>query len=77
MHNQVAPNPDNLLGRVLLDAKTLQPRQVQVIPVLNNRYDVDVVLADPAKSLPKANLEWTRTRLQAHRDVPAAFANLK
>ncbi|MEY3902171.1 MAG: hypothetical protein RL189_1477 [Pseudomonadota bacterium] len=77
MHNQVAPNPDNLIGRVLLDVNTLQPKQVQVIPVLNNRYDVDVVLADPAKSLPKANVEWTRTRLQAHRDVPAAFANVK
>ncbi|MEN9529893.1 MAG: hypothetical protein RI932_1766, partial [Pseudomonadota bacterium] len=28
MHNQVAPNPDNLIGRVLLDSKTLQPKQV-------------------------------------------------
>lgn len=77
MHNQVAPNPDNMIGRVLLDSKTLQPKQIQVIPVLNNAYDVDVVLAEPGKGLPKANVEWTRTRLQAHREVPAAFANVK
>ncbi|MFZ9520913.1 MAG: CapA family protein, partial [Silvanigrellaceae bacterium] len=55
MHNQVAPNPDNLIGRVLLDSKTLQPKQVQVIPVLNNARDVDVVLAEPGKGLPRAN----------------------
>ena len=77
LHNQVAPNPDNLIGRVLLDTKTLNPLQVQVIPVLNNAYDVDVVLAAPAKNLPVANLTWTRAQLQAHRDVPAAFANIK
>ncbi|MEN9826704.1 MAG: hypothetical protein RI953_2449 [Pseudomonadota bacterium] len=77
MHNQVAPNPDNMIGRVLLDSKTLQPKQVQVIPVLNNARDVDVVLAEPGKGLPRANVDWTRSRLQGHRDIPMAFANLK
>jgi hypothetical protein len=77
LHNQVARNPDNMIGRVLLDTKTFNPLQVQVIPVVNNAYDVDVVLADPAKNLPAANVEWTRARLQAHRDVPVGFANIK
>lgn len=77
LHNQVAPNPDNLIGRVLLDTKTLNPLQVQVIPVLNNAYDVDVVLASPSKNLPAANLTWTRAQLQAHHDVPVGFANIK
>lgn len=77
MHNQVAPNPDNLIGRVLLDVNTLQPKQVQVIPVLNNAINVDVVLAAPSKALPKANLEWTRASLNAHKAVPIGYANLK
>jgi poly-gamma-glutamate synthesis protein (capsule biosynthesis protein) len=77
MHNQVAPNPDNLIGRVLLDSKTLQPKQVQVIPVLNNAVGVDVVLAPASKGLPKANLEWTRAALPAHKPVPVGFANIK
>lgn len=77
LHNQVAPNPDNMIGRVLLDSKTLKLSQVQVIPVLNNAYDVDVVLAAPTKTLPRSNLDWTRTQLRAHREVPAAYANIK
>jgi poly-gamma-glutamate capsule biosynthesis protein CapA/YwtB (metallophosphatase superfamily) len=77
MHNQVAPNPDNLIGRVLLDLQTLQPKQIQVIPVLNNAVDVDVVLAPASKALPKANLEWTRVQLNAHKPVPIGYANLK
>jgi len=77
MHNQVAPNPDNLIGRVLLDSQTLQPKQIQVIPILNNAFDVDVVLAPASKALPKANLEWTRVQLNAHKPVPAGYANLK
>jgi len=77
MHNQVAPNPDNLIGRVLLDSKTLQPKQVQVIPVLNNAVNVDVVLAPASKALPKANMEWTRAALSAHKPVPIGFANIK
>ncbi|NBO37024.1 hypothetical protein EBU99_00385 [bacterium] len=77
MHNQVAPNPDNLIGRVLLDIRTLKPKQVQVIPVLNNAYSVDVVLAGPSKGLPKANVEWQRATVNAHVGVPLGFANIK
>lgn len=77
MHNQVAPNPDNMIGRVLLDTKTLQPKQVQVIPVLNNAVGVDVVLAPSGKALPKANMEWARAALAAHKPVPIGFANIK
>jgi hypothetical protein len=77
IHNQVSPNPDNLIGRVLLDKETLQAKQVQVIPILNNSRSVDVSLASPSKELPRSNLSWTRAILKAHRDVPVGFANLK
>jgi poly-gamma-glutamate synthesis protein (capsule biosynthesis protein) len=77
IHNQVSPNPDNRIGRVLLDKETLQAKQVQVIPVLNNSRSVDVSLASPTKEPPRANLSWTRATLKAHRDVPVGFANLK
>ncbi len=78
IHNQVSPNPDNLIGRVLLDKETLQAKQVQVIPVLNNAAGgVNVVLASPSKELPRSNLSWTRATLPAHREVPMGFANLK
>lgn len=76
LHNQVAPNPDNMIGRVLLDIETLQPKQVQSIPVLNNAYHVDVTLASPAKQLPQANFRWKRAELSAHRPVHAGFAQL-
>lgn len=76
LHNQVAPNPDNMIGRVLLDIETLKPRQVQVIPVLNNAYNVDVVLASDTKALPLANFNWTRSALNAHRKVALGYAQL-
>lgn len=77
LHNQVAPNPNNMIGRVLLDVKSLQPKQIQVIPILNNVFDVDVTYSEPGKGLPKANLQWARAHLQAHRDIPIGFANIK
>ena len=77
IHNQVSPNSDNLIGRVLLDKETLQAKQVQVIPVLNNVTGVDVSLASSSKELPRSNLSWTRATLKAHRDVSVGFANLK
>lgn len=76
LHNQVAPNPDNMIGRVLLDIKTLKPKQIQVIPVLNNAYSVDVVLAASSKALPLANFNWTRAELYAHNKVNIGFARL-
>jgi len=76
LHNQVAPNPDNLIGRVLLDLVTLKLKQVQVIPVLNNAYNVDVVLAPRSKPLPLANFDWTRAELTAHTKVSVGYAQL-
>ena len=76
LHNQVAPNPDNLIGRVLLDLDTLRPRQIQVIPVLNNAYNVDVVLASSSKSFPLANFNWARAELKAHTKINLGYAQL-
>jgi hypothetical protein len=76
LHNQVAPNPDNLIGRVLLDLTTLKPAQVQVIPVLNNAYNVDVVLAPSSKPFPLANFKWERAELSAHTKVNIGYAQL-
>lgn len=76
LHNQVAPNPDNMIGRVLLDLQTLHPKQVQSIPVLNNAYAVDVTLASPTKQLPQANFRWKRAELRSDRSVHVGFAQL-
>ena len=75
LHTQCSDNPDNLIGRVLLDKATLKPSQIQVIPVLNH-FGGSVELVPSIDSLPLANFTWQTTTLSAHQKVPAAYFNL-
>ena len=60
IHNQIGHNSENLIGRVLFDKETFQPKQVQVIPVENWVNGKDVIFKRTDK-LPKSNFEWKKT----------------
>ncbi|MBX3191785.1 MAG: CapA family protein [Labilithrix sp.] len=68
LHPSLAVQQQNFIGRALLDARTLELRQVQVLPVVNSGRDIRWSTADGARVT--ANLRWT----PAERGV---FANVK
>ncbi|MDB2447330.1 CapA family protein [bacterium] len=74
IHNGVAHNAENLIGRVLLDKRTLRPAQVQVIPVENWVGGKDVVLKRET-SFPRSNFDWNTGKLSSHKAIPVGYFN--
>lgn len=76
VHNQVGHNPNNLIGRVLLDKKSFKIVQVQAIPVENWVGGKDVILKRDFK-LPSANFEWNTYQDEGVKKAKIGFFNLR
>lgn len=67
IHPDLAPRRQDMIGRVLLDLKTLQLKQVQGIPLTLNGPLASFSGALPANTIPARNLNWrTITEVDWH-----------